>query len=347
VLRQRRGPVGPAGLAAAAGAPGLSGLGAQVARGLSLLGGAELGYQGAAEAAHTPARTPWGEPRVSGDQAALGGTTDPRAHRLRGARAVARGLRVAGHGTRRAPGRHAGRSLVAWARLWAFCPPSGEGQLRSGSARWAAQTLAALTLQHELFQRSGSRAMSGRCRTRAPSCVPCAVTRERTAARARIAVGGGARAYPPGARGGYPLPHFRGFVAHPPARTVARARYLPLSIIRRLREPRMAPAEVMRLAKLPPVRLERARMAPPGAGHPLLRDLDGLTRGRGLLGLAPAAWAAEVARAALGGGHPRSGFALFRDEVGAQRRLRATKGLVLPADLPMHVICGSKDVIHS
>jgi len=33
--------------------------------------------------------------------------------------------------------------------------------------------------------------------------------------------------------------------------------------------------------------------------------------------------------------------------VGSMRRLRVTKGVYLPADLPIHGVFGSKDVIHS
>jgi len=43
----------------------------------------------------------------------------------------------------------------------------------------------------------------------------------------------------------------------------------------------------------------------------------------------------------------RAGHSLVQDEVGAIRRLRVTKGIYLPSDIPMHVISGSKDVIHS
>jgi heme/copper-type cytochrome/quinol oxidase subunit 2 len=32
---------------------------------------------------------------------------------------------------------------------------------------------------------------------------------------------------------------------------------------------------------------------------------------------------------------------------GLTTRLKITSGLVLPADTPIHIICGSKDVIHS
>lgn len=34
-------------------------------------------------------------------------------------------------------------------------------------------------------------------------------------------------------------------------------------------------------------------------------------------------------------------------EIGAIRRLRVTKGISLPSDAPVHLIAGSKDVIHS
>lgn len=43
----------------------------------------------------------------------------------------------------------------------------------------------------------------------------------------------------------------------------------------------------------------------------------------------------------------RAGHSLVNDEIGSIRRLRVTKGIYLPSDIPMHVICASKDVIHS
>ena len=42
-----------------------------------------------------------------------------------------------------------------------------------------------------------------------------------------------------------------------------------------------------------------------------------------------------------------TGYLPIRTEVESQRRLRVTKGIYLPADIPMHGIFGSKDVIHS
>jgi heme/copper-type cytochrome/quinol oxidase subunit 2 len=43
----------------------------------------------------------------------------------------------------------------------------------------------------------------------------------------------------------------------------------------------------------------------------------------------------------------KSGFEFLRSDVGSVRRLRVTKGICLPSDYPIHIICGSKDVIHS
>ena len=42
-----------------------------------------------------------------------------------------------------------------------------------------------------------------------------------------------------------------------------------------------------------------------------------------------------------------SGYAAMQAGVGSMRRLRVTQGIYLPADLPIHGIFGSKDVIHS
>jgi hypothetical protein len=44
---------------------------------------------------------------------------------------------------------------------------------------------------------------------------------------------------------------------------------------------------------------------------------------------------------------PRQGYLPLNSDIGVSRRLRVTKGVTLPSDTPMHVICGSKDVIHS
>ena len=47
------------------------------------------------------------------------------------------------------------------------------------------------------------------------------------------------------------------------------------------------------------------------------------------------------------GSRPRQGYLPLNSDISASRRLRVTKGITLPSDTPMHVICGSKDVIHS
>lgn len=43
----------------------------------------------------------------------------------------------------------------------------------------------------------------------------------------------------------------------------------------------------------------------------------------------------------------RQGYVPLSSSISASRRLRVTKGISLPSDTPMHIICGSKDVIHS
>jgi len=43
----------------------------------------------------------------------------------------------------------------------------------------------------------------------------------------------------------------------------------------------------------------------------------------------------------------RSAYETMRTDIGSIRRLRVTKGICLPSDYPLHLVCGSKDVIHS
>ena len=43
----------------------------------------------------------------------------------------------------------------------------------------------------------------------------------------------------------------------------------------------------------------------------------------------------------------KQGYVPLNSAISVSRRLRVTKGVTLPSDTPMHVICGSKDVIHS
>jgi hypothetical protein len=44
---------------------------------------------------------------------------------------------------------------------------------------------------------------------------------------------------------------------------------------------------------------------------------------------------------------PLQGYVPLSSRISASRRLRVTKGISLPSDTPMHIVCGSKDVIHS
>ena len=55
----------------------------------------------------------------------------------------------------------------------------------------------------------------------------------------------------------------------------------------------------------------------------------------------------DSARLGVSGALPRQGYAPLSSDISASRRLRVTKGISLPSDTPMHIICGSKDVIHS
>ena len=57
----------------------------------------------------------------------------------------------------------------------------------------------------------------------------------------------------------------------------------------------------------------------------------------------------ELSHSALSDGdiNPRQGYVPLSSDISASRRLRVTKGVTLPSDTPMHIICGSKDVIHS
>lgn len=73
--------------------------------------------------------------------------------------------------------------------------------------------------------------------------------------------------------------------------------------------------------------------------HPVVRLL-GAQVAAGTLGAAPVS-TTTVGRAF------QTGYAAINGEIGSQRRLRVTKGIYLPADVPMHGVFGSKDVIHS
>jgi len=101
-----------------------------------------------------------------------------------------------------------------------------------------------------------------------------------------------------------------------------------------------------------------------GASHRLISDIEALATGLGDLHkrgpLTVAAWRG-AAHFVLSDFHRfswltdalqndltnRAGYGLINEEIGSIRRLRVTKGVYLPADVPMHAVCGSKDVIHS
>lgn len=102
-----------------------------------------------------------------------------------------------------------------------------------------------------------------------------------------------------------------------------------------------------------------------GAGHPLLFDLKVAANydGRFAYSTSPQSWISSYNESTLGlllskcaitlentvESHliSRANYSLALDEIGSIRRLRVTKGVYLPSDVPMHVVCGSKDVIHS
>jgi len=63
------------------------------------------------------------------------------------------------------------------------------------------------------------------------------------------------------------------------------------------------------------------------------------------LGIDISGVAGELAR--LSYSSRRSAYEVIRSDVGSMRRLRVTKGICLPSDYPIHLVCGSKDVIHS
>ncbi len=57
--------------------------------------------------------------------------------------------------------------------------------------------------------------------------------------------------------------------------------------------------------------------------------------------------AAIVEQWVLGGAMQKEPYTAMPEDVRAIKRLRASKAVHLPCDTPLHIICGSKDVIHS
>jgi len=81
----------------------------------------------------------------------------------------------------------------------------------------------------------------------------------------------------------------------------------------------------------------------PGTSHPLMAQL-GLLRPTPTLATFLSQLSAGAATS------PRASFDLYTampEDVRTIRRLRSSKAVCLPCDLPLHIICGSKDVIHS
>jgi hypothetical protein len=150
--------------------------------------------------------------------------------------------------------------------------------------------------------------------------------------------------------------------AETPAYLLSRALIL-LSIRRELHTrhamawgPRVAQAAHPTLALVSasaPLAQELTSLACPGAYQVFGRRSDHLLASLHLIApthasLVGATWVEGwQARAAATRNTSRAGFVPMRSDVGSIRRLRVTKGVCLPSDIPMHVICGSKDVIHS
>ena len=87
----------------------------------------------------------------------------------------------------------------------------------------------------------------------------------------------------------------------------------------------------------------QARAAVHGALSP---ELSSVSSGSSLTSLIAAL---DLVRM-TGPDHPplaRQGYVPLSSSISSSRRLRVTKGISLPSDTPMHIICGSKDVIHS
>ena len=76
---------------------------------------------------------------------------------------------------------------------------------------------------------------------------------------------------------------------------------------------------------------------------------EGASLAGGTYGAAPFFETSLASLAAQGATNPvaRAGFVSIPEDVRSIRRLRTSKAVCLPSDIPMHVVCGSKDVIHS
>lgn len=133
-------------------------------------------------------------------------------------------------------------------------------------------------------------------------------------------------------RGAATRPHASATPAYLAARA---ANILSLRQVTLEAEARVSAVPLFTTGALDPLAAELAALITPQAttaisqGEPLTQ-LPALTLGRGV----------NVTAA-------RAPYQVLRGDVGSVRRLRVTRGVCLPSDHAIHLICGSKDVIHS
>lgn len=90
----------------------------------------------------------------------------------------------------------------------------------------------------------------------------------------------------------------------------------------------------------------RSRLFQGGGALPLAPTPSTGDRNATLAGVIAALEFSRLGEEGLGH-QPRQGYLPLSSDIGASRRLRVTKGVTLPSDTPIEIICGSKDVIHS
>jgi heme/copper-type cytochrome/quinol oxidase subunit 2 len=85
------------------------------------------------------------------------------------------------------------------------------------------------------------------------------------------------------------------------------------------------------------------RLWAPAASHPFLSQVPA-DLGHSSI----ATFLADLSeRWVLGGALQRELHSVIPSDIRSVRRLRASKAVCLPSDTPIHIVCGSKDVIHS
>jgi hypothetical protein len=95
------------------------------------------------------------------------------------------------------------------------------------------------------------------------------------------------------------------------------------------------------------VSLVKAGVWQSGSSHPLLAVINLLPTTPTALGFFDRFLSGVAEQWALGGASQRDLYYAMPTDVRSIRRLRASKAVCLPCDVPMHIVCGSKDVIHS